>query len=317
MKKVSIIIPVYNCEKYIRKCLDSVIKQDFKDYEVLVINDGSTDTTESIVNEYIQKCNNVRQYINENHGVSFSRNYGIQHSDSEYLVFVDADDILKENYLNTLVSNINNDVDLVCASYEMFNKRNKSTEIRFFHDAFYTKNNMGIFLEEVFYTGLINPVWNKIFRNSIIKENRILFREDLSIGEDLCFVIEYLSSCKKGINVKSDIVYKYNKPDFFAGKKYGDDYKERNLLNDYLLEFYKKNNLKDNYVYDEAVINMYVLLLYDGCTKENIKKIKKEKKYKEVLLNFNKLSIKYKLFFLGIKYNWLIILKFYMKLKNK
>lgn len=100
--KVSVIVPVWNTEKYLRKCLDSLVNQDFDDYEVVVVNDESPDNSEQIIEEYANKYKNIRALSKKNGGLSSARNYGIKYAKGDYLAFVDSDDYVDKNFLKEL-----------------------------------------------------------------------------------------------------------------------------------------------------------------------------------------------------------------------
>ena len=111
---VSIVIPVYNAENFIKDCLDSILSQTYKDFEVILINDGSTDSSEKIIEEYIKKDDRICLINQENQGAPKARNLGIKKSKGKYIMFFDADDILKQNSLEILVSSISsNNASLV------------------------------------------------------------------------------------------------------------------------------------------------------------------------------------------------------------
>lgn len=115
MAKISIIIPVYNTGKHIEKCLNSILNQTKNtDLEVIIINDGSTDNSEDIITQYMQKHNlNIKYYSKENEGVAKTRNFGIEKAASEYIMFLDSDDYIKENTLEILEKYIEQDIDLI------------------------------------------------------------------------------------------------------------------------------------------------------------------------------------------------------------
>lgn len=122
-EKVSIIIPVYNCEMYIKKCLDSVLLQTYKNIEVIIIDDGSTDMSRRIINEYIKKDERIKLITQKNMGASQARNNGINFCNGEYIVFLDGDDTLNKYYVEKLYYNICNlDVDIVCCGYSEYSK---------------------------------------------------------------------------------------------------------------------------------------------------------------------------------------------------
>ncbi len=112
--KFSIIVPVYNVEKYLRKCLDSIINQTYKDFEVIVVNDGSPDNSQSIIDEYVNNYpEKMKSYIKPNGGLSDARNYGMNYVTGDYVVFIDSDDYIKEDMLEVINSNIADNEDVV------------------------------------------------------------------------------------------------------------------------------------------------------------------------------------------------------------
>lgn len=114
MSKVSIIIPVYNTGKHLRRCLDSVTNQTVKDIEIVIINDGSTDNSESIINEYTKKEKSlIKYYSKENEGVAKTRNLAIEKANSDYILFVDSDDYIDENLIEKLMPYIKEDIDII------------------------------------------------------------------------------------------------------------------------------------------------------------------------------------------------------------
>ena len=120
MKKetVSIIVPIYNTEQYLKKCIDSLINQTYKNLEILLINDGSTDNSDSICNEYVKKDNRIKYYKKENTGVSDTRNYGIKEAKGSYLTFVDSDDWLDLTTIeNCMKVMIDKQVEILKFSY--------------------------------------------------------------------------------------------------------------------------------------------------------------------------------------------------------
>ena len=114
MSKVSIIAPIYNTEKQLRKCLDSLVNQTYKDIEIIVINDGSPDNSEFIVNEYIAKYGQmIRYYSKENEGIAKTRNFGIEKATSDYVLFVDTDDYIESDLIEKLIPYIDMDIDMI------------------------------------------------------------------------------------------------------------------------------------------------------------------------------------------------------------
>ncbi|WP_307873340.1 glycosyltransferase family 2 protein [Bacillus sp. TH50] len=121
--KVSIIVPVYNSEKFISKCLESIIRQTYRNIEILIINDGSSDESETIINVYREIDNRITYYYQNNSGPSKARNKGILNATGEYVIFLDSDDTVDENYVMYLLNEmINSNSDLVCCGYKDISK---------------------------------------------------------------------------------------------------------------------------------------------------------------------------------------------------
>lgn len=130
MKKISVIIPVYNTEKYLRRCFDSVIAQDYKNLEIVIINDGSEDNSEQIINEYKKKYPElISYYKKENSGVADTRNFGIEKAQGDYIMFLDSDDYIDKALLKTLEEYVNKNIDLIKFKLQRVNEEGKTLEI--------------------------------------------------------------------------------------------------------------------------------------------------------------------------------------------
>lgn len=204
--KLSIIIPVYNCGKYIQDCLDSILKQDNTNIEILIINDGSTDDSKQIVSTYENKFYNFKYFEQANHGVSYSRNIGINNSKGKYIFFIDADDFITDGAINYLLNLIEgNFFEFATFGYQRSNIEN-----------IYNEDFIYVSKEEMINNIHFNPkiagyLWNKIFLRTIIDKNNIHFNEKIKIREDELFILEYLKSAERCI--KSDFIlynYRYN-----------------------------------------------------------------------------------------------------------
>ena len=208
---VSIIIPIYNAEKYLNRCIDSVLNQTHKKIEILLINDGSNDKSKDICDVYSSKDKRIKVSHNKNLGVSATRNYGLNLANGEFIQFVDADDYVDINYTKHMLRNMKLNCDIVISGYNIEKmkggnitiKRNNPSLKRDLSKELF-KENFGLLFSE----SLINPVWNKMYRNEIIQEQRILFSEEINMGEDLLFNLKYFEHCQK-INILSDHLYNY------------------------------------------------------------------------------------------------------------
>ena len=246
--KLSIILPVYNSEDTIARTINSVFKQNFKDFQLIIINDGSTDSTNNICEEFTKRYNNIL-YINVvNGGVSKARNIGISYSNSDYIMFIDSDDTYKPGMLQIMINEISQGFDIVCCGYVRI-ARNGKRIIKNLNRDIFTKANMNTFIEDCQKNNMFNQLWNKIFKSSIIINNNIKFDENVSLGEDYRFILSYIDYCKK-LETIDDILYCYYVSSSGLNKKYR---KDRHLINFENLEklesVYSKYNYKKDYIY--------------------------------------------------------------------
>lgn len=187
MIKVSVIVPVYNVENYIEKCLDSLAKQTLKEIEILIINDGSPDNSQKIIDKYVKKYKNMKSFTKENGGLSDARNYGIERASGEYIAFVDSDDyVTHDMYEKMYVKAKSGDFDMVVCDLNYIypdkiipaysNIKNDTTDI---------KNTM---------LNIYPAAWNKIFKKELFGE-KIKFKKDVWF-EDVEFIYRLLPSIK-------------------------------------------------------------------------------------------------------------------------
>ena len=187
--EISIIVPIYNSEKYLKKCIDSLINQTMKNIEIILINDGSTDNSEKIIKEY--KDERIKYFKNKNQGIGKTRNFGIKKSSGKYLMFIDSDDYISNNCCEMFYNNIiNNKTDMVVSNF--YKDRQGIIEKIKLEDFLPSsiKENKDLLL-------IINPgPCNKLFRKSIIIDNNIYFEEEHKY-EDMPFVMKYIKYARK------------------------------------------------------------------------------------------------------------------------
>jgi len=199
--KVSVIIPVYNVEEYIGLTLDSLLNQTLKDIEIIVIDDGSTDNSRQIIEDYEKKYKNIRVILQENSGPSRARNRGVEEATGEYLAFVDSDDLLPENSLELRYhAAVEQDADLIIGGTYRFNSQRKWPLTR--HFLGYGEKNIRKD-ESILFT--IGPC-NKLYKTSLAKT--LHFPEHIRFAEDQVFVIGAYTSAKKIYSI-NDVVYYY------------------------------------------------------------------------------------------------------------
>ena len=206
--KLSIIVPVYNLENYIATTLDSLLSICFSDeYEIIVINDGSMDGSESVIHDYQQKYSQIVLYSIENQGVSNARNVAISKASGEYITFVDGDDTVEPDFFEKAVQELDRGgYDFVQGNYRRIDGDNTSYDQFVSEDVVITEKD--IMHEKLFGLEKLihNHVWGKVFRAEIIKDT--LFDRTIKIGEDLKFVFDVIEKSKK-IKLLSCVGYNY------------------------------------------------------------------------------------------------------------
>lgn len=190
MAKISVIVPVYNVEDFIRECIESILSQTFCDFELILVDDGSYDRSGKICDEYSKRDVRVKVFHKKNEGVSCARNFGIKHATGEWICFVDSDDYIDVNHLEAFFYNYKKGDDLlmcghVCHYTEMSTTKTETFSIP------YTLNKIDDIIYDSEENNIINSPVCKLFKHSIIMEHGLLFDTNTSYGEDHLFVLSY------------------------------------------------------------------------------------------------------------------------------
>ena len=210
MSKVSIIIPVYNTEQYLSRCIESVLHQSYSDFELLLIDDGSNDSSGAVCDAYADKDSRVRVFHKENGGVSSARNMGLDNAIGEWVCFVDSDDELYQDGLRVLVEGISNQVELVMAGYDVFDskwERSYSIDIRQNKIIAVAGALMELYKPQDY--AFQGYVWGKLYKLSVIQDQHLRFAEDLIFTEDRLFVTQYICSIHSKVFYTTAPVYMY------------------------------------------------------------------------------------------------------------
>ena len=272
MKKVTIIIPVYNSEKYIARCLDSVINQTYNNLEIMVINDGSKDDSINIINEYKKKDKRIKVIDKKNEGVAKTRNMGIKESTGYYVMFIDNDDYIDKDYVETYV-NKNDNNDITIGSYKRVNSKNK---ILFKYDL-KEKSEWAKYV-------VLAP-WAKLYKREFLIKNNIKFL-DYKIGEDVYFNMLCYSKTNN-INIINN--HKYN---WFWNNESVSNTNQKGLksnvnikiLLDKLLEFIDINSEYNKYFLERYI---YWYLLFSGKYAKPKEFVERYKEYSKWLKENN------------------------------
>lgn len=203
-KLISVVIPIFNAEKTLKKCIESIIDQSIHSYKIYLINDGSTDNTGNILSKY-NKEKNIFIINKNNEGAAETRNFALKLVDTPFVVFMDADDYVEETYLEHLISVVkNHNVDMAVTGI-IRNMGKKESITKFKEGTLTSKNMITEILKE---DGPGGYLWNKIFDMNIIKKYNIRFDPNINMAEDLLFCIQYLLHSNK-IFISKECDYHY------------------------------------------------------------------------------------------------------------
>lgn len=296
-KILSIIVPVYNAENYIEHTIESILNQNLKCFELILVDDGSTDNSLQIMNQY-NSYSNVKIFKQKNKGATFARNYGLQHASGKYILFFDSDDILNSNVLLSLIQQIEQqNADLLISNYQIVNKNLKIlNEIK--HENISSHDLLDMFC-------LIPFPGNKIFKKDILDKYHIDF-DSVKIGQDLNFYLKYLIHANN-VLFSSTNMTKYRIINNSISNSL--DYRILDIIKsfDYIEQHFKQNNV-DTHIYRFFYLAKLKHLVFQISKTRKIddKKVKKD--------IYIKLSIEIKKVIKNIKITNFKELKFALKL---
>ena len=206
MEKVSVLMPIYNVEKYLRESIDSVLKQTYPDFELILVDDGSPDGCGKIIDEYANQDDRVIAIHQKNAGVDAARNNAIRRATGKYIAFIDSDDAYEKNYIEKLVGAIEqDDSDMSVCGFIPFGIDNPP---KFKIVSKRTVNSKTAIKLALGYNSVNGYVWNKLFKKEIIEREHIQFEDGYWACDDILFTGNYIYHCKK-ISVIEDALYRY------------------------------------------------------------------------------------------------------------
>lgn len=332
--QVSIIVPVYNVENYIERCLNSLVNQTFKDIEIITINDGSTDKSLELLNKYAKEDIRISVIDLGDEGVSYCRNLGIEKANGKYIMFVDSDDWIDSSMVEVMYKKAEeNKLDLVMCSYiREFKDHSKEKIFNLPQEIIYKDNEVknellrklvGPVKEELSNPEMLDAlgtVWGKLYRADILKENKIKFVDLKEIGsaEDTLFNIFTFNYLSKVMFLNKHMYHYWRDNPKSVTSQYNPKLKEqRKVFFKYISDFIKENNFEQ--VFEEALNNRICTSVLGlgliECSKNNkISRINKIKNIKKIINEeyvrnaYKNLELKY------FSIHWRI---FYFFIKNK
>ncbi|MCY7084166.1 glycosyltransferase [Streptococcus oralis] len=283
--KYSVIIPVYNVEKYINRCVKSILSQRYNDLEIILIDNGSTDRSGSICDIYADDYANISVYHIENQGVASARNFGLSKARGEFIYFVDSDDYLVGNLFAEFEDKLAPDLDLLVFSYynsfeQEMTERNR-TKKSLPHSGLYDKNDFIKIFTDLLLSDMLYTVWNKFYRREFLIDNNISF-EKYELGEDVRFNLKVYRNLNE-VYLSQDSYYVYvigRKGSAMSGynpKRLQYQLQELKLVDGLLKDWHIDGSNLDNTVKARILMsNIY------NISKQKLPVIKKVKLVKEI-----------------------------------
>lgn len=318
MENISVIVPIYNVEKYLRRCVDSLLKQTLENIEILLINDGSTDKSGQICDEYLKIDNRIRVFHKRNGGVSSARNLGLENIKGGYVTFVDPDDYLDEDaleYLYKLIKESNSDI--ACYKLKIYkddvllSKKLEYEKLEIFNEDEIIKN-------QVAFSKFSHTSCNKLYSKNLFKDEKIRFEEEIRYAEDALFNVYILSKAKRLI---SSNLAKYN---YFINEgstvnKVTDKRIDILKAQRYMIDFLKKNyDYGVKYIIKDYIGSSIAIAIDLAKSKGNIEMFKILKLLKiriqidkYILKDTKNINIKNKIMFSILKKNPILIVILY------
>lgn len=208
--KISVIVPIYKAEKYLHRCVDSILAQTFTNFELILVDDGSPDGSGAICDEYAKKDSRIKVFHQENGGPSSARNTGLDNANGDIICFVDCDDIIDDNFLDNFNQK---DADIVIQGIYIDNTNNKTWEYIPIIDGYFTKENASTLIKSLWNANNIGYLVTRAFKHKIIKTYNLRLNTEYRLREDEEFIWRYMSYCNTFASVNKG-AYRYYVPNF-------------------------------------------------------------------------------------------------------
>ena len=195
--KISVIVPVYNAQQTIEKCIKSILIQTYTNLEIIIVNDGSNDKSGEICKKIAETDPRIKYYYKENTGVSGTRNFGLKKASGDYISFIDSDDFLEKNMYEIMIKEINNADILICNCFLITTNKKVNIDIETQNISYKNLDEMLKNIHNKDINRYVNPPWNKLIRRKLITNNNIMFNSKISLGEDLIFNLMCMKSANE------------------------------------------------------------------------------------------------------------------------
>lgn len=329
---LSVVVPVFNAQEYLYKCIHSILLQTFTDFELLLVNDGSIDNSDRICKEFANNDKRVRYFYQNNAGPSVARNKGIEESRGSYLLFVDADDYIEPEMFNYMVHTaIKENIDfMICGLIldRFIERKIISSEVKYLQKRHIINNkNIADNIIDLFENEAINGPCGKLYRTELIKANNLKMNELIHLQEDLLFNVEYIAQIQS-LYVSEKCFYHYEvKNENSLTRKYTPNkFDMLNQVHDQIVSYYMNYSIKKKetlqkiyYLFVKNVYSCFLDLFHEKCMLNKreklsfIQQIIQSRQFKVKIKRADKDGAKYKLLLLCLKLRNKFILYYFSK----
>lgn len=265
---ISVIVPVYNSEKTLVRCVDSILSQTFSDFELLLIDDGSTDDSGKICDNYVLKDHRVHTFHKRNGGVSSARNLGLDNAKGKWVTFCDSDDYVDDNWLSIFMNYCKEGIGLIVQPFNVSNLN----KCKFFEGSF------SDFIEIFYDLSIIGYTGNKLFLLNILNEYNIRYNESFTFHEDEVFAYQYLLHIDKVI-FTPEYAYHYDIPDFSI-KHEGDNFEPHYAVFNIIKQINSQYQIPSTYLFYIKILRRS---LFDSFLKRDLDRMNKLLRYQQIL----------------------------------
>ena len=278
---ISVIIPVYEVEKYIEKCLDSVINQTYTNLEIILVEDGSKDNSSKICDEYAKKDKRIQVIHKENAGVSSARNTGLDKANGKYIAFIDSDDYVDKEYIEYLYNEITkNNADIsICGTIDIDENENVCKESKKIEKTLNLEETLQELLQEKYYSSV---VWAKMYKAELAK--KVKFNENLKIAEDFDYLYNIIKNLEKTrVNTTKSLYYYKIRTNSATTNSYNENWGKEIVLSEDVIKDCKTN-------FEPLVqyaIRRYIRINYT-CMMKVLRQNQDDKIYKKLQENVKK-----------------------------
>lgn len=317
MYTISIIVPIYNAEESLRRCIDSILQQTFRDFELILVDDGSIDTSSIICDSYLYD-ERVRVVHQSNQGVSAARNNGMQLANGTWIMFVDSDDYIESSMLSKMYEStlISPSIDLVICGYHKMIWEDRQLYNRDIcaHDSIIFYKKLEFVPKILEYLDVLSAPWCKFFKLNVLRQYNVRFPLDIKYGEDVLFVFNYLYYVRE-VNIIKDALYYYN---ITSKASLSSTFFENKLavcmhIHDFMRSFFCFYGIDNSYEIKNMSRNDYIRYFISAYSDINVSHVKRKKlmidvnskdAIRDIFLHEKKLSKLHKLICIFIQSNW-------------